>query len=53
LTIAIRIAAFALVVIAAALIPAPMRAAGQRSGVDGSQRKMGPAPDSGPSAAGA
>jgi drug/metabolite transporter (DMT)-like permease len=53
LTIAIRIAAFALVVIAAALIPAPMRAAGQRSGDEGAQRKMGPAPDGGPSAAGA
>jgi drug/metabolite transporter (DMT)-like permease len=50
LIVAIRIAAFALVVIAAALIPAPMRATGQRSGVEGSQRKMGPRTDGGPSA---
>jgi hypothetical protein len=32
LTIAVRIGAFALVIIAAALIPAPVRATGQRSG---------------------
>jgi drug/metabolite transporter (DMT)-like permease len=42
LTVAIRIAAFALVVIAAALFPAPMRAAGQGSSAEGSQREMGP-----------
>ena len=54
LTVAIRIAAFALVVIAAALIPAPMRATGQRaSGDEGSQRKMVPTAASDPSAAGA
>jgi drug/metabolite transporter (DMT)-like permease len=53
LIVAVRIAAFALVVIAAALIPAPMRATGQREGVEGSQRKMGPQADSGPSTAGA
>ena len=53
LIVAIRIAAFALVVVAAALIPGPMRATGQRGGVESSQRNMGPRTDGGPSAAGA
>jgi drug/metabolite transporter (DMT)-like permease len=52
LVVAVRIAAFALVVIAAALIPAPMRATGQRSD-EGAQRKMGRQASGGPSAAGA
>ena len=43
LTIAIRVAAFALVVIAAALFPAPMRAAGQRPAEAGGEQGLAPA----------
>ena len=53
LTVAVRIAAFALVVAAAALIPAPLRATGQRPGVEASQRKMVPAADARAETAGA
>jgi hypothetical protein len=46
LMIALRIAAFALVVIAAALIPAPVRAAGHRR--EDSSRQPGSAPETAP-----
>src|SRR3954447_6330317 len=43
LMISLRIAAFGLVVIAAALIPAPVRASGQRRDSSAPQRSRGPA----------
>jgi hypothetical protein len=47
LTITLRIAAFALVIIAAALIPAPVRATGQRSDSRRPRAEPQPAPSAG------